>query len=336
MPFALGKRIMGVVRRKHFLLTTVGLTLLICAFFFARGASAWLAHRVLSVPEDAVGNARRTPLRPTLASQNTLSDERDTILKRNFFDSETGPLDGSALDLALEEEGAAFDPNAPPPACSNGATLVGALYRKQQPELSFASIKVSGDSAKVFQVGQSISGEEVVGIYPHAVYLGKGSRRCQLQMFADGAEVPAARPSTSQASAPPATASSSGEKLAGGLSESEVDQGIKKVSDTEYHVSRTLLNKILENQAALTGGVKVSPRRSGGQVTGVRLFRMQRDSLLRKIGLENGDELRTINGFNMSDPKSALEAYTKLQTADRLTVSLVRRGNPTTLEFKIQ
>jgi general secretion pathway protein C len=46
--------------------------------------------------------------------------------------------------------------------------------------------------------------------------------------------------------------------------------------------------------------------------------------------------LRTINGYDMSSPDSALEAYARLRTADHLTLSIVRRGQPTTIDYNIR
>jgi general secretion pathway protein C len=38
----------------------------------------------------------------------------------------------------------------------------------------------------------------------------------------------------------------------------------------------------------------------------------------------------------MSSPDSALEAYARLRSADRITVNLVRRGQPTTVDYSIR
>ncbi len=38
----------------------------------------------------------------------------------------------------------------------------------------------------------------------------------------------------------------------------------------------------------------------------------------------------------MSDPQKALEAYTKLRTADHLTVAVNRHGTPVNIDFNIK
>jgi general secretion pathway protein C len=58
--------------------------------------------------------------------------------------------------------------------------------------------------------------------------------------------------------------------------------------------------------------------------------------LIGTLGLENGDRLQTINGFDLSNPEKALEAYAKLRTADRMTLTVNRRGQAMNLDFNIK
>ena len=51
---------------------------------------------------------------------------------------------------------------------------------------------------------------------------------------------------------------------------------------------------------------------------------------------ENGDRLQTINGFDMTSPEKALEAYARLRTADHLTVQVNRKGSNTNLDYNIK
>ena len=60
------------------------------------------------------------------------------------------------------------------------------------------------------------------------------------------------------------------------------------------------------------------------------------DSLLGVLGMKNGDRLQTINGFDMSSPEKALEAYARLRTADKLTVQVNRGGKNMNLDYNIK
>jgi general secretion pathway protein C len=52
--------------------------------------------------------------------------------------------------------------------------------------------------------------------------------------------------------------------------------------------------------------------------------------------MENQDRLQTINGFDMSSPEKALEAYARLRTADKLTVQINRGGKNMNLDYNIK
>ena len=93
---------------------------------------------------------------------------------------------------------------------------------------------------------------------------------------------------------------------------------------------------ILENQGELMKSARIVPVNQDGKVAGLRLLGIRPDSLLSVLGLENGDQLSSINGFEMSDPQKALEAYAKLRTADHLTVAVTRKGQPTNIDFSIK
>ena len=102
------------------------------------------------------------------------------------------------------------------------------------------------------------------------------------------------------------------------------------------HLERSVVDQILENQAELMRSARIVPEKEGDKVVGIRLFGVRPDSLLGTLGLQNGDRLQSINGFEMSDPQKALEAYARLRSADKLSVNVQRKGSPMTLDFNIK
>ena len=109
-----------------------------------------------------------------------------------------------------------------------------------------------------------------------------------------------------------------------------------KVSETEFHVDRSVLDKIMENQAQLMRSARIVPEQKDGKTVGIRLFGIRPDTLLGKLGMQNGDRLESINGFPMANPEKALEAYARLRTADSLNVSINRHGKPMTIDIRIK
>ena len=109
------------------------------------------------------------------------------------------------------------------------------------------------------------------------------------------------------------------------------------MSATEFNVDRGVVDKILENQAELMKTARIVPEQENGKMVGIRLFGVRPDTLLGVLGMENGDRLQTINGFDMTSPEKALEAYARLRTSsDHLTVQVNRKGQDTNLDFNIK
>jgi general secretion pathway protein C len=77
------------------------------------------------------------------------------------------------------------------------------------------------------------------------------------------------------------------------------------------------------------------PSFKDGKANGFKLFSIRPGSLYSKIGIQNGDVVQRINGYEMSSPDKALEIYTKLKDSKQVTVDLLRRGKPQTVDYSI-
>lgn len=308
--------------------STLGLT----GLLVAQGSTQLIASSTLPLDPGNVqplGTVRPTP--PEVIDPSP-------ILRRNIFDHETGRLD---IDAPAETEPVAddtpledVDPNAPPPACAGSMRLVGAFVRVRRPEDSFAAITSSTGEALLYQPGQSVDEREIVAIQRSRVILRpSGGSLCSLSMFAEEPPIATA--------VAPRVASTAAEVVMGGespegLDPAALESGITQVSERQYTIERGLVDQLLTNQAALMRTARVIPHEEGGRVVGVKLYGIRRSSLLGRLGIQNGDMLRTINGYDMTAPDSALEAYARLRQAERITINLQRRGSDQTIDYQIR
>jgi len=309
-------------------------TLVLCAFFLAQGATRVLAARLLA-SEPAPAMPQRASFATATPSFERTRDPA-VILRRNIFDSARGdltaePLPETGVDGVATE---AWDPSQPPPKCSGSLRLVGSVMNYGYPEWSFAAIAGTADGKTLlYREGSKLDGSRVLAVYPSSVVVSASSGACQLQMFEEeeGRGVPLA---VLQENAPSRSPLLDARKA--GLSDQELDEGIEKISDTRFNIQRSLVDKVLANQGSLMKTARVIPHEENGRVVGVKLYGIRRTSLLGRLGIRNGDMLRTINGFDMTSPDSALEAYSSLRSADKLALAVKRQNNELTIEYNIE
>lgn len=309
-------------------------TLAVCAFFLAQGTTRVLASELLGVEE--IKPPRRASR--SVASRVVVSRKHDAavVLKRNIFDSERGdltleplPESGETVDGAPMAE---WDPSSAPPKCSNSLRLVGSVMSPRDPEWSFAAISGTDDGkTMLYREGSVLDGSKIVAVYPSSVVVSSSSGACQLLMFEE--EEPGA---PKIAKKTPEKPKKSTNPRNAGLTDEELNDGIEKVTDTKFNIQRSLVDKVLANQGSLMKTARVIPHEEDGRVVGMRLYGIRRNSLLGRLGVRNGDMLRTINGFDMTSPDSALEAYTRLRTADGLTLAIKRQNKDMTIEYNIE
>lgn len=140
-------------------------------------------------------------------------------------------------------------------------------------------------------------------------------------------EPPEKGPMVSKLMPPPSTEAPS--------STDDLGNTIKKTGENSYSVEQGEVDKALNNLAELSTQARIVPAFEGGKTVGFKLFSIRPGSLYSKIGLQNGDVITAINGYEMSSPEKGLEIYTKLKDAKAVNVDMKRRGKPMTLDYSI-
>ena len=285
------------------------------AFFTARAFSQGLGI-VLAADEKQLGAAPLVMLKSGPSKGNQHVTDGAGILAHNPFDHTTGPLHDEPVQT--EDSGPATPDNSDPtmdPAC-DGVTVL-AIAASSDPEWSFAAFTATGETKSVLRRrGQEVGGKQIHYIRWDRVWMLNGKSRCQAKLWKNGA-APAPVAAT-PVSTPPSTGGAPS-------APSELAKGIQKVGPHEYNIDRGTVDKILENQAELMKMARIVPEKEGDKIVGIRLFGVRPDTMLGLIGLENGDRLQTINGFDIANPEKALEAYARLRSAEKLTVQVKKR-----------
>ncbi len=112
--------------------------------------------------------------------------------------------------------------------------------------------------------------------------------------------------------------------------------GVKQLSENNYTIAKKEIDNALTNLSDLATKARIVPSFKNGVANGFKLFSIVPDSLYSKIGVQNGDVIRKINGYEMNSPDKALEIYQKLRDATRIEVELERRGETVRKQYAIE
>jgi general secretion pathway protein C len=315
----------------------VGLVLALialAAYFQASGVSNFVGARLLV---DAKELAAAPPSGKMIPGRSIKRDAGSSqyasgkpILERNAFDSVTGPLTGVDAGVgdggAAEEETVDFSKPYAAPECDDARVLI--ITAAEDPAWSMAAMSEgsSGDTT-LRRIGDTLGSKRIWYIAWDRVWLQGDGDLCQARMFSDKEPPPKVAKPAAKPSRP---------KRGPAKVPKEIADKIQKVSDTEFNVDRAVVDQILENQSVLMRSARIVPEKKDGKVVGIRLLRVRPDTLLGTLGLRDGDRVEKINGFDITSPEKALEAYARLRTAGNLSVSITRKGKPMNIDFNIR
>lgn len=266
-------------------------------------------------PSPATGAASRAPHKARQAETvATLDMERLSRL--------TGIQIPAEPVAVREPEAPTFDPDAAPTKSSLRVKLLGTLVAGD-PNWSFASVQdMTTQRSQTYMVGDAILGAQVIEIERSRVIIVNGGRKEFIDgQPGDGANIPV---STPVAEPRPAVAANT------------VGSGIRATSENEYEVPRAEIDNTLSNLNQVAMQARIVPAFKDGQAQGFKLFSIRPDSIYSKIGVQNGDVIKRINGFDMNSPEKALEVYSKLKEANHIVIELERNGSAIRKSYNIR
>jgi len=292
-----------------------GVVVLICVVFVAKATNNVIEAKVLADPEHTPKVAAipgQTPATPVKAARTKNGDQ---LASRDMFCSDCKPAEAVKVDngsivmttLPLQ----LLATNVAPDEDDSYATLVNTENQRQG----------------AFSIGDKVPGATGAITHIHYKFVDFENNGHIERVGLAGQTPP---PTTPVAENPPAGDENKDEMQAA------IDSGVKKIDDNTYEIDRSLVDKVLANPMGVAKGARVVPSVKNGKPDGFKLYAIRPNSVYAKLGLQNGDTLQSINGFELTSADRALEVYTKLREASALQVDVTRRGKPTTLNYRIK
>jgi general secretion pathway protein C len=310
-----------LIKRYFWVLGAV--VVMVCAVFAAKATSHIVEARYLGDPEHGPRIAAVMP-RPETPVPQVRTKDGGQLATRNMFCSDCTPT----VDIAKPADPSQVAMTSLPLALL--ATNIGPRIQD-----SYATI-VNSENHKqgAYAVGDQVPGANNSGKIKsiHFKYIDFENNGRVERLVLLGAAPPTSTPTpvVPEVAQLPNTEENRDDLQA------SIDNGIKKLDDTNYEIDKSLVEKVLLNPMAVAKGARVVPSMKNGKPDGFKLYAIRPASAFAKLGLSNGDTLQSINGFELTSADKALEVYTKLREATSLEVEVTRRGKPVTLKYSIR
>ncbi len=114
------------------------------------------------------------------------------------------------------------------------------------------------------------------------------------------------------------------------------DQGAKESAPSTYVVDRETVRENLDNLPSLLMQARAELYYKEGRPEGFQLSQIQRGSILKSVGFQDGDVIRTVNGQEVRSMDDAIALYQKFGDSDSYTIGILRGEKPKTLHVKIR
>lgn len=263
---------------------------------------AWQLAKIIwmLVPAPASGDPVQLPLSmPAAATQGGPATDVERIAALHMF----GEADAAAAPAVIPE---AMDENLSDTRLTNlvlKGTIASAIA-----EYSVAVIADGTAEQKVYAIGDSIgSGTTLHAVYADRVVLNENGAltNLRLPMEFPAASAAAVRRSTNT-----------------------------RRQSTRATEDNSLRDVVTENLTQLTDVIRPTPYIVNGEPAGYRVYPGRDRQKFAALGLRPGDVIKDIDGQSLTDPTQAMQIFQSLGTADEVTVTVERGGQPETIVLK--
>jgi general secretion pathway protein C len=113
-------------------------------------------------------------------------------------------------------------------------------------------------------------------------------------------------------------------------------EGVRSTGPNQYEIDQAVVDSTLSNLNTIATQARIVPSFQNGQANGFKLFSIQPGSLYASLGIENGDVIQRINGYEINSPEKALEIYSKLRESSVVTMDVLRGNQPVQKQVTIK
>ena len=190
-----------------------------------------------------------------------------------------------------------------------------------------AMIDVNGQT-QVVSAGEQVGGMTLTSVSSYSITLEANGQVQILEMNAEG-PVPA-NPAPIQAAAPPPVPDPAAVPTPD-PTPSEAEGAGEAILTTRE------LRNILDNPAQFAGqGFRMKPVLNGGEIVGMRVSIQDTSHPLARLGIQDGDVVKSLNGTPLNGPEALSSIYRVLRNTSSLSFEVERGGAPQKIDITLE
>ena len=313
---------------------TVNLAALtVAGYFIAQTINDQIGAKYLAVPYETSVQVP-TAVDGSEAETPAIEDFAQTIKDRRPFNSDPPtPTEPVEEEKDTEEEEKKPKREGELEESDLDIQLVGTLVA-DDPNISIATVNAQGTS-RLVRVGAELDeGAKLVFIARRYIIVDEKGEQKIIRLWADKvagkgkpvSATPARGSAARKSSIPKSTAKP----------KKAYTDGITKVSDSEYEVSRAMLDEQLQDLSQLGMEARIVPNYRNGKYEGFKLVGVRPNSLYRALGIRSGDIVKRINGVEINSPNKAIQLFEQFKSASSIQMDTERRGKAKTFTYNIK
>ncbi len=113
----------------------------------------------------------------------------------------------------------------------------------------------------------------------------------------------------------------------------EYGKSVRKVGANSYEIDASDLDAALGNLAEISTQARMVAAFEDGKPIGFRVLSMKPGSVFEKIGLQNGDIITHVNGYELNSPDKGLELYQKMKTNSQFNIDVKKSGASSSVTY---
>lgn len=110
----------------------------------------------------------------------------------------------------------------------------------------------------------------------------------------------------------------------------------RRIGESTYQIDQQRVQQAIEKPDQIMTDARFVPNIVDGKQQGFVLREVKPGGIYSSLGLQNGDILLRINEFSISNPETALQAFTALRGIDRAQLDVIRNSAKMTMTYQIR